>query len=318
MIRIGICGWGNLGRGAAAAVAQSGDMRLAAIFSRRADTLTDVPPDAAVFRTADAAAHAGEIDVLLLCGGSAADLPVQTPELARHFHVADTFDTHASMEEHFRQTDAAARAAGHLALIGAGWDPGLFSLVRTAMHAILPDAVCRTLWGRGVSQGHSDAVRRIPGVADARAYTLPRPGALAAARRGEGGVTPASLHRRECLVVPEDGADTEAIAQAIRSMPHYFQGYETEIRFVAPHMFPRGDGALPHAGHVVAAGKNGTAEFSLSLPSNPAFTGAVLAACARAVFRLAQAGERGCRTAADIPLALLSPLPPEKLRQTLL
>lgn len=318
MIRIGICGWGNLGRGAAAAVARNGDMRLAAIFSRRADRLPDAPPDVPVYFTADAPAHAGEIDVLLLCGGSAADLPSLTPEMARFFHVADTFDTHAAMEEHFRKTDAAARAGSRLALIAAGWDPGLFSLARLAAGAICPDAACRTLWGYGVSQGHSDAVRRIPGVRDGRAYTLPRPGALEEARRGEGGVSPASLHRRICFVVPEDGADTAQIARTVCALPHYFAGYETEVRFVSADTLRREHGALPHAGHVIASGALGTAEFSLSLPSNPDFTGAVLAAYARAVFRLAAAGERGCRTVLDIPLSALSPLSPEAARRTVL
>ena len=315
-LRIGILGFGNLGRGAAAAVSQSPDMALAGIFTRR-------PPE-------QVAAEAGgmpvcpaalleeggpPVDVLLLCGGSAGDLPWQSPRYAGRFHVVDSFDTHARAPEHFAAVDAAARRGGRAAVICAGWDPGLFSILRALALAVLPRGESHTFWGEGVSQGHSEAVRRLPGVLDARAYTVPVPAALEAARAGEGAeLTPGSMHRRVCCVALEEGAEPEAVRRAIVTMPHYFADYDTTVRFVTPEELARDHSGLPHGGLVLRTGRTGRGEahragleFRLRLDSNPEFTGGVLAACARAAWRLGQAGEYGCKTLLDIPPALLLP-----------
>ena len=315
-IRVGILGFGNLGRGAAAAVSQSPDMALAGIFTRR-------PPE-------QVAAEAGgmpvcpaalleeggpPVDVLLLCGGSAGDLPRQSPRSAGCFHVVDSFDTHARAPEHFAAVDAAARRGGRAAVICAGWDPGLFSVLRALALAALPRGESHTFWGEGVSQGHSEAIRRLPGVLDARAYTVPIPAALEAARAGEGAeLTPGSMHRRVCCVALEEGAEPEAVRRAIVTMPHYFADYDTTVRFVTPEELARDHSGLPHGGLVLRTGRTGRGEahragleFRLRLDSNPEFTGGVLAACARAAWRLGQAGEYGCKTLLDIPPALLLP-----------
>ena len=315
-LRVGILGFGNLGRGAAAAVSQSPDMALAGIFTRR-------PPE-------QVAAEAGgmpvcsaalleegrpPVDVLLLCGGSAGDLPRQSSRYAGRFHIVDSFDTHARAPEHFAAVDAAARRGGRAAVICAGWDPGLFSVLRALALAALPRGESHTFWGEGVSQGHSEAVRRLPGVLDARAYTVPIPAALEAARAGEGAeLTPGSMHRRVCYVALEEGAEPEAVRRAIVTMPHYFADYDTTVHFVTREELARDHSGLPHGGLVLRTGRTGRGEahragleFRLRLDSNPEFTGGVLAACARAAWRLGQAGEYGCKTLLDIPPALLLP-----------
>lgn len=314
MLRIGIFGYGNLGRGAAAAAIAAADMKLCGIFTRRAPAaLGGVPAGVPVYAADSAAAHRGEFDVLLLCGGSADDLPRQTPLLARDFCVADSFDTHAKIPAHFAAVDAAARAGGHVALISAGWDPGLFSLARLYAEAALPRGKTYTFWGAGVSEGHSDAARRVPGVADARAYTLPIVDVLTAVRKGETPpLPPRAMHRRVCYVVPAPGADLAAITRAICTMPAYFADYDTEVHFITKEEMARDHAALPHGGCVLRNGDAGGMcgmEFSLRLSSNPAFTGGVLIACARAACRAAARGEVGCRTLFDIPPADLLPAP---------
>jgi len=302
MTRIAIAGYGNLGRGVENAVALNDDMTLAAVFTRR-------DPSA---------------DVMVICGGSATDLPVLTPMLAGKFNVIDSFDTHADIPKHFAAVDAAASAAGKVALISAGWDPGLFSLARVYSSSVLPDGKDYTFWGRGVSQGHSDAVRRIPGVADAKQYTVPVPEAIEAVRSGAApDLTTGQKHTRVCYVVPEEGADLEAIETAIKTMPNYFADYDTTVNFITAEELRRDHSAMPHGGFVIRTGKtsagNGhVVEFRLQLDSNPEFTSSVLIACARAVHRLSLRGETGCRTMLDIPPALLSPLSPEEQRAHLL
>ena len=322
MMRIGIFGYGNLGRGAAAAAMAAADMELCGIFTRRDPAaLGGVPAGVPVYAADSAAAHRGEFDVLLLCGGSADDLPRQTPLLARDFSVVDSFDTHAKIPAHFAAVDAAARAGGHVALISAGWDPGLFSLARLYGAAALPEGRTYTFWGAGVSEGHSDAARRAPGVADARAYTLPVVDALTAVRKGETPpLPPRAMHRRVCYVVPAPGADLAAITRAICTMPAYFADYDTEVHFITAEEMARDHAALPHGGCVLRNGYAGGMcgmEVSLRLASNPAFTGGVLVACARAVCRAAARGEVGCRTLFDIPPADLLP-DPARARETLL
>lgn len=314
MIRIGIAGYGNLGRGAELAVGQAADMALTAIFTRR-DPASVRPCSAVpVLPLAQAAEWQDRIDVMILCGGSAEDLPWMTPLLAERFHVVDSFDTHPRIPAHFEAVHSAAARSGHLALISAGWDPGLFSLLRMYGAAVLPKGETHTFWGPGISQGHSDALRRVPGVADGRQYTLPIPEAEEAARRG-GLPLPANLtHRRRCLVAAEEGADLTAIETAIKTMPHYFAGYDTSVEFVPREAL---GAELPHGGRVIRAGQTGdsrqTVEFSLSLESNPRFTGSVLTACARAVHRIAARGMTGCVTMADIPPADLLPLSREEI-----
>ena len=320
-IRIGIVGYGNLGRGVELALRQCPDMALAGVFTRRDPAfLSILTPDVPVRPVAELS---DELDVLILCGGSAADLPIQSPQLARRYHIVDSFDTHARIPAHFAAVDAAARAGGKLALISAGWDPGLFSWVRALAGSVLPSGESHTFWGPGVSQGHSDAIRRIPGVLDARAYTIPMRHALDQARSGlHTTLTAQERHTRVCYVAAEPGADPERIQQEIVTMPHYFAGYQTQVHFVSREELDREHNGLPHGGTVLHSGQVGghraALEFKLELASNPAFTGAVLTACARAVYRLSQAGETGCRTVLDIPISALSPLPPDVLRRTLL
>ena len=324
-IRIGIMGYGNLGRGVELALRQSPDMELRAIFTRRApELLHPLTEGVHVLRADQAKSMAGQLDVLILCGGSATDLPAQTPEYAALFNVVDSFDTHAAIPAHFEAVDAAARQANTTALISCGWDPGLFSLARLYGNCILPQGNDYTFWGKGVSQGHSDAIRRISGVADARQYTVPVPEALEAVRAGRNPeLTTRQKHRRECYVVAQPGADLAAIEQAIVTMPNYFDEYDTTVAFITPEEMARDHAALPHGGFVIrsgntAGGANHVVEYSLRLESNSEFSSSVLVAYARAVARLAAKGETGCHTVFDIPPALLSPLDPADLRAHLL
>ena len=323
MTRIGIFGYGNLGRGVEAAIAQNGDLELAAVFTRRDPAgLTIRTPGVPVLPASEAPAWTDRIDVLILCGGSATDLPVQTPEYASMFNVVDSFDTHKKIPEHFAAVDAAARAAGKLALISCGWDPGLFSLARVYANAVLPVGKDETFWGRGVSQGHSDAIRRIEGVLDARQYTVPVAAAVEAVRRGEQPeLSTRDKHLRECYVVAAEGADRARIEREIQTMPYYFDEYDTSVTFISAEELARDHAGLPHGGSVLRGGVTGwenehkhAVEFSLKLDSNPEFTGSVLAACARAVHRLYREGQTGCRSILDLPPAALSPVAPEELR----
>ena len=310
MIRIGLMGYGNLARGVERAIGQNQDMALAAVFTRRAPgSLVLSTPKVPVLRAEEAEHWAGALDVMILCGGSARDLPAMTPKLARFFHVIDSFDTHARIPDHFAAVQKAAADSGHLALISAGWDPGLFSLARLCFEAVLPGGKTYTFWGEGVSQGHSDAIRRIPGVADGWQYTVPVPQALERIRRGEEPeLSPREMHTRRCVVAAEEGADREAIARAIQTMPHYFADYDTSVEFVTQEELARNHSALPHGGRVIRSAEGQTMEFSLELASNPQFTGSILASCARAVHRMAARGVTGAITMADIPPADLSPL----------
>ena len=327
MIRIGIMGYGNLGRGVEYAVAQNPDMQLAAVFTRRAPaSIRTVTPDVPVLAADKAAEMQDKIDVMILCGGSATDLPKQTPALTRLFNVVDSFDTHARIPEHFAAVDAAAKEAGTLALISAGWDPGLFSLNRVYAGAVLPQGETYTFWGKGVSQGHSDAIRRIEGVQDARQYTVPVESALEAVRSGaQPALTTRQKHTRECFVVAKPGADTARIEKEIKEMPNYFADYDTTVHFISEEELLRDHAGLPHGGMVIRSGKTGkdganthVIEYKLTLDSNPEFTSSILVACARAVWRMHEDGQRGCKTILDVPPALLSPLSGEELRATML
>ena len=325
-MNVAIAGYGNLGRGVEAAVTNASDMDLVGIFTRRDPSAVKVATDTPVYAWSELAERANDIDVLVICGGSATDLPEQTPELAKLFTVVDSFDTHAHIPDHFARVDAAARAAGTLGVISCGWDPGLFSLARLYASAALPDGADYTFWGRGVSQGHSDAIRRIPGVADARQYTVPVPAALEAARSGENPeLTTREKHTRECYVVAEEGADLAAIEEAIVTMPNYFSDYDTTVTFISQEELDANHAGLPHGGTVIRSGRTGlsaefgdTIEFSLQLDSNPYFTGSVLASVARAAHRMHEAGNVGAYTMFDIPPAMLSPLSPEELRAHLM
>ena len=327
MIRIGIMGYGNLGRGVEYAVAQNPDMQLAAVFTRRDPaSIQPVTPDVPVLAAAKAAEMQDKIDVMILCGGSATDLPKQTPTLARLFNVVDSFDTHARIPEHFAAVDAAAKEGGTLALISAGWDPGLFSLNRVYASAVLPQGETYTFWGKGVSQGHSDAIRRVEGVQDARQYTVPVESALEAVRSGAQPVlTTRQKHTRECFVVAKPGADTARIEKEIKEMPNYFADYDTTVHFISEEELLRDHAGLPHGGMVIRTGKTGkdcgnthVIEYKLTLDSNPEFTSSILVAYARAVWRMHEAGQQGCKTVLDVPPALLSPLSGEELRATML
>lgn len=325
-MRLAIYGYGNIGRGVECAAAQNPDMELIGVFTRRdpqnVRTLTGAP----VYAASELDARAGGIDVLVVCGGSATDLPRMTPMLAGKCSVVDSFDTHARIPEHFANVDAAARESGHVALISGGWDPGMFSLARLYGSVILPDGKDYTFWGRGVSQGHSDAVRRIDGVLDARQYTVPIPAALDAVRSGSmPELTAREKHRREVYIVAAEGADQAAIEQAVVTMPHYFDEYDTTVTFISQEEMAREHGELPHGGFVFRTGKTGlhgehthTIEYRLALDSNPEFTAGVLVALARAVHWMAKRGESGCKTVFDVAPADLSPLSGEELRARLL
>ncbi|MBR3874740.1 MAG: diaminopimelate dehydrogenase [Clostridia bacterium] len=326
-IRIGILGYGNLGRGVECAVRQNSDMTLAAVFTRRTpETLSILTPDVPILSVADIFSWQDKIDVLILCGGSATDLPVQTPEMAKHFNVIDSFDTHAKIPEHFAAVNTAAKAAGKLALISCGWDPGMFSLNRVYAEALLPSGENYTFWGKGVSQGHSDAIRRIEGVVDARQYTIPVSEALQAVRSGAcPQLTTRQKHTRECFVVAEDGADLARIENEIKTMPNYFADYDTTVHFISMAELRAHHSGIPHGGFVIRSGKTGwneehnhVIEYSLKLDSNPEFTSSVLVAYARAVHRMAQEGMTGCKTVLDVAPSYLSQHDPEWLRKQML
>lgn len=301
MIRIGILGYGNLGRGVEYAIRQNDDMQLAAVFTRRDPaSVKIVTENVPVYSVKDAAAHASEIDVLILCGGSANDLPVQTPEFAKLFNVIDSFDTHAKIPSHFENVDKAAKESGKVGIISIGWDPGLFSLMRMLGNAVLPEGADYTFWGKGVSQGHSDAVRRVKGVKNAKQYTIPVESALERVRKGENPeLTTREKHTRECFVVPEEGADLAQIEHDIKTMPNYFSDYDTTVHFITEEELKRDHSGIPHGGFVIRSGKTGdnganshVMEFSLKLDSNPEFTSSVLLAYARAAYRLSSEGDR--------------------------
>ena len=325
-MRIAIYGYGNIGRGVELAIRANADQALFGVFTRRAPETVRTLTGAPVYAADSIFDHAGEIDAVILCGGSATDLPVQTPRLAEKFNVVDSFDTHARIPEHFAAVDAAARKGGHTALISGGWDPGMFSLARLYGAAILPDGKDYTFWGRGVSQGHSDAIRRIPGVVDARQYTVPIQSALDAARSGSRPeLTARQNHLRECYVVAAEGADKAAIETAIKTMPNYFADYDTTVTFITAEEMRRDHANLPHGGFVIRTGKTGakgehnhTIEYRLQLDSNPEFTSGVLTALARAVVRLNEKGDVGSKTIFDLPPAALSPLSGEELRAQML
>ena len=325
MIKVGIVGYGNLGKGVEAAVVNSKDMEVAGVFTRRGPGEIKTESGAPVYSydslltgQADEEGNATglpEVDVLAICGGSATDLPKMTPELAARYNVVDSFDTHANILEHLKNVGAAAESAGNIAIISTGWDPGLFSLARLYANAALPNGSDYTFWGRGVSQGHSDAIRRIDGVLDARQYTVPIQEAVDRVRAGENPeLSTREKHLRECYVVVEEGADLARIENEIVSMPNYFDEYDTSVTFISAEELARDHAGLPHGGHVIRSGNTGmnsefgnTVEFSLNLDSNPHFTGSVLAACARAAYRMSQAGDSGCKTIFDIPPVLLLP-----------
>ncbi len=326
-IRIGILGYGNLGRGVECAIRQNPDMELLAVFTRRnPEDVKILTETAQVCRVSEAGQWKDRIDVLIICGGSATDLPKQTPEYAKMFHVVDSFDTHARIPEHFAAVDAAAKEAGKTALISVGWDPGMFSLNRMYANAILPEGKDYTFWGRGVSQGHSDAIRRIEGVKDAKQYTIPVETALSAVRKGETPeLTTRQKHTRECFVVLEEGADAAKVEQEIKTMPNYFADYDTTVHFISEEELKKNHSGIPHGGFVLRSGVTGwekehrhLIEYSLKLDSNPEFTSSVIAAYARAAYRLACEGQTGCKTVFDIPPAYLSAKSGEELRASML
>lgn len=326
-IRLGIVGYGNLGRGTELAVRQTPDMELACVFTRRPpDSLQLLTPDVPVYGYDSVAAHAKDVDVLILCGGSATDLPKQTPELVRFCNVINSFDTHAKIPEHFAAVDAAAKESGHVGIISLGWDPGMFSVMRLYGNCILPEGKDYTFWGKGVSQGHSDAIRRVEGVADGKQYTIPIESAVEAVRRGETpSLSTGEKHRRECFVVAKEGADLAKIEHEIKTMPHYFDEYETTVHFISQEELNRDHSGIPHGGLCVRSGKTGQngetqhlIEYSLKLGSNPEFTSSILVACARAAVRFSADGVSGAKTIFDIPPAYLSPLSGEALRASML
>ena len=326
-IRIGILGYGNLSRGVESAIAQNADLELAAVFTRRDPASVKVrTAGVPVLPESELLSWKDKLDVLVLGGGSATDLPVQTPKYAEFFNVIDSFDTHARIGEHFANVDAAAKKGGHVAVISAGWDPGMFSLMRMIGDAVLPEGKHYTFWGRGVSQGHSDAIRRIEGVEDARQYTVPVESAVEKVRAGENPeFTTKQMHTRECFVVAKEGADKARIEKEIKEMPNYFADYDTTVHFITKEELQRDHAGLPHGGFVIRSGVSGMEkehkhiiEYSLKLDSNPEFTGSVLAAYARAAFRLSSEGVSGCKTVFDIAPAYLSAKSAEELRGKLL
>ncbi len=326
-MRIGILGYGNLGRGVECAIKQNPDMELVAVFTRRApETVKILSEGVTVYHIDDLEKMKDKIDVLILCGGSATDLPVQTPACAKLFNVIDSFDTHAKIPEHFANVDKAATESGKVAIISVGWDPGMFSLNRMYAGAVLPNGKDYTFWGKGVSQGHSDAIRRINGVLDARQYTVPVPEALEAVRNGENPeLSTRQKHTRECFVVAEDGADLERIENEIKTMPNYFSDYNTTVNFISMEELKEKHMGIPHGGVVIRSGNTGwnnenkhIIEYSLNLDSNPEFTSSVIIAYARAAYRMNKEGASGCKTVFDIPPAYLSPKSGEELRKELL
>ena len=325
-MKIAIYGYGNLGKGVELAIRKNADLELTGVYTRRDPASVKTRTKAPVYAADTIKDHKDDIDVLVICGGSATDLPSMTPALAGEFNVIDSFDTHAHIPEHFADVDRAASEGGHLALISGGWDPGMFSLARLYSNVILPEGADYTFWGRGVSQGHSDAIRRIKGVKDARQYTVPVEAALEAVRSGSmPELTTRQKHTRECYVVLEEGADAAYVEEQIKTMPNYFDEYDTTVTFITEEELLRDHAGLPHGGFVIRTGRTGlndehthTIEYSLTLDSNPEFTGSVLAALARAIGRKAARGETGCRTIFDIAPADLSPLSPEELRAHML
>ena len=327
MIRVGIYGYGNLGRGVENAIKQNDDMELVAVFSRRDPATVKVnTPGVTVCKAEDAEKITDKIDVMIICGGSATDLPVQTPALAKLFNVVDSFDTHAKIPEHFDNVDEAAKASGKTAFISVGWDPGMFSLNRLYGSAILPDGKDYTFWGKGVSQGHSDAIRRVDGVADGKQYTVPVQAALDAVRSGSNPeLTTREKHTRECYVVAEEGADKAKIEQEIKSMPNYFADYDTTVNFISQEELNANHAGIPHGGFVIRSGKTGAnlennhiIEYSLKLDSNPEFTASVIVCYARAAVRMNKEGMTGCKTVFDVPPAYLSAKSGAELRKALL
>ena len=325
-IRIGIFGYGNLGRGVECAIRQNPDMELVAVFTRRNPETVKTVTGAAVYHADLVTEMKDKIDVMILCGGSATDLPVQTPALAKLFNVIDSFDTHAKIPEHFANVDAVAKESGKIGIISVGWDPGMFSLNRLYGGAILVDGKDYTFWGKGVSQGHSDAIRRVEGVADGKQYTIPVERALEAVRSGANPeLSTREKHIRECFVVAKEGADQERIAQEIKNMPNYFADYDTTVHFISQEELNRDHNGIPHGGFVIRSGKTGAnlehnhiIEYRLKLDSNPEFTASVLVAYARAAYRLHQEGQCGCKTVLDIAPAYLSSKSAEELRKILL
>ena len=326
-IKIGILGYGNLGRGVECAVKQNDDMELVAVFTRRnPEDVKILTETATVCNVADVEDWKDKIDVMIICGGSATDLPKQTPVYAKMFNVIESFDTHARIPEHFANVDAAAKEGGHVGIISVGWDPGMFSLNRLYANAILPDGNDYTFWGKGVSQGHSDAIRRVEGVKDGKQYTIPVEAALKAVRNGENPeLTTRQKHTRECFVVLEEGADAAKVEEEIKTMPNYFSDYDTTVHFISEEELKANHSGIPHGGFVLRSGKTGwdgenkhLIEYSLKLDSNPEFTSSVLIAYARAAYRLASEGQIGCKTVFDIAPAYLSAKSGEELRKHML
>ncbi len=325
-MKIAIYGYGNLGKGVECAVCNAADAELVGVFSRRDPQTVTTLSGAPVYPAADLQKFKDQIDVVIICGGSATDLPAMTPAIAKDFCVVDSFDTHARIPEHFENVDQAAREGGKIAVISAGWDPGMFSINRLYAAAVLPNGKDYTFWGRGVSQGHSDAIRRIEGVIDARQYTVPVPEALEQVRSGERpDLTTRQKHTRECFVVAQEGADLARIEQQIKEMPNYFADYDTTVTFITLEEMKRDHSGIPHGGSVIRTGTTGLShehkhciEYSLKLDSNPEFTASVLLACARAVDKMYRRGDRGCKTLFDIAPADLCSLSPAELRKTML
>ena len=324
--RLAIVGYGNLGRGVECAIKQNADMELYGVFTRRAPESVKTLTGAKVYHIDDILNHKDNIDVLIICGGSATDLPVQTPMLAKHFNVVDSFDTHAKIPEHFAAVDTSAKESGKIAMISVGWDPGMFSLNRAYAEAVLPNGKDYTFWGKGVSQGHSDAIRRVEGVADARQYTIPKDAALEAVRGGENpDLTTREKHLRECFVVAKEGADLSRIENEIKTMPNYFADYDTVVHFITKEELIRDHAGIPHGGFVIRSGKTGIEnehshiiEYSLKLDSNPEFTSSVLVAYARAAVRMNSEGMKGCKTVLDVAPSYLSLCDGAELRKRLL
>ena len=326
-MKIGILGYGNLGKGVEGAVKSNSDMELSCVFTRRdPSSVKLLTAGVPIYNVADVEKHKNDVDVLIICGGSATDLPKQTPEYAKYFNVIDSFDTHARIPEHFANVDKAAKDNKHTALISCGWDPGMFSLARLYANCILPNGSDYTFWGKGVSQGHSDAIRRVPGVKNGKQYTIPVQSALDAVRAGKNPeLTTRQKHTRECFVVAEEGADKAKIEKQIKEMPNYFADYDTTVHFISEEELVRSHSGIPHGGFVFRSGKTGwdneynnVIEYSLKLDSNPAFTSSVLAAFARAVFRMNKEGQTGCKTVFDVAPAYLSPLSGDEIRAHLL
>ncbi len=326
-IRIGILGYGNLGRGVEMAIRQNDDMELVAVFTRRNPADLKIATESAAVLSIDEAKNmTDKIDVMIICGGSATDLPVLTPQFASMFNVIDSFDTHAKIPQHFAAVNETASKSGKVAIISCGWDPGMFSINRLYSNCVLPDGKDYTFWGKGVSQGHSDAIRRIDGVIDARQYTIPVESALEAVRSGKNPeLSTRQKHIRECFVVAADDADKEKIEREIKEMHNYFADYDTTVHFITMEQMKSDHAALPHGGFVIRCGKTGAngenshiIEYSLKLDSNPEFTSSVLCAYARAAFKMNLEGARGCKTPFDVAPAYLSPLSADEIRATLL